>query len=211
MRRTTASAVRVPDSQAPPTVPHAVSCAASPAKNTRLRIGSVRMRRAPCQPGARARDRALDPLLLAPLRHLGAAERLLHAGAEHAAQPFHGELDHRLVALRGEIAAELSADRDRRQRRAADIGGQRAGARTRRLLEHHVVARQAERIARKFQRDVIEAAEPELLHCVLMALRQTAVELDAIEHHVGGRRDDADSGRRSRPWWSTIPPWCRGR
>ena len=61
--------------------------------------------------------------------------------------------DRHVVLEKGQVAwtgtsAELAADRNRRQRCAANVGGQRAGARTRRLLEHHVIARQAERIAR---------------------------------------------------------------
>ncbi len=139
----------------------------------------------------RRRDRALRPGLLAPLRRLRAPHRLLHVGAEQPAEPFHRELDHRLVALLGEIAAELAADRNHRQRRAADIGEQRSGARAGRFLEHQIVALQAERIAGQLQRDVIEAAELELFQRILLALGQTAVELDAVQHRVGRRGDDA--------------------
>src|SRR5215510_5425165 len=53
--RNIASAARSPDSQAPPTVPHSVSCAASPAKYRRL-SGSIRMRRADCPPGDAAEN-----------------------------------------------------------------------------------------------------------------------------------------------------------
>ena len=53
-RCNTASAARSPDSQAPPTVPHKVSCTASPANQTASCTGSIRMRRAPCPPGAAA-------------------------------------------------------------------------------------------------------------------------------------------------------------
>src|SRR6266511_4750495 len=49
--RTTASAARSPDSQAPPTVPQSVSCAASPAKKMRLLSGSIRILRDGCPPG----------------------------------------------------------------------------------------------------------------------------------------------------------------
>src|SRR6185503_18672240 len=42
-----ASAARSPDSHAPPTVPHSVSCPASPAKNSRSRTGSIRILRPP--------------------------------------------------------------------------------------------------------------------------------------------------------------------
>src|SRR5215831_19674773 len=49
----TASAARSPDSQAPPTVPHSVSCTASPAKYMRL-SGSIRTRRADWPLGAAA-------------------------------------------------------------------------------------------------------------------------------------------------------------
>src|SRR5262245_4051238 len=48
--RSTASAARSPDSHAPPTVPHSVSCTASPAKYMRL-SGSIRTRRADWPPG----------------------------------------------------------------------------------------------------------------------------------------------------------------
>ena len=50
------------------------------------------------------------------------------------------------------------------------------------LLEHQIVALQAERIAGELQRDVIEAAELELLQRILLALGQAAVELDAVQH-----------------------------
>src|ERR1700692_3267596 len=56
MRRNTASAARSPDSQAPPTVPHNVSCAASPANQTAFCTGSISTRRAPCQPGVAAEN-----------------------------------------------------------------------------------------------------------------------------------------------------------
>src|SRR5271155_3907661 len=49
--RNAASAARSPLSQAPSTVPHKVSCVASPARN-RLPRGSVRILREPCPPGA---------------------------------------------------------------------------------------------------------------------------------------------------------------
>ena len=88
-RRNTASAARAPDSQAPPTVPHSVSCTASPAKNTRLRIGSIRMRRAPCPPGDAAENAPSVHGLLVPLRRLRAPHRLLDVGAEQAGEPFH--------------------------------------------------------------------------------------------------------------------------
>src|SRR6266704_2898633 len=47
----TASAARSPASQAPPTVPHKVSCAASPANHRRSRSGSASALRAHCPPG----------------------------------------------------------------------------------------------------------------------------------------------------------------
>src|SRR5262245_34774828 len=50
----TESAARSPDSQAPPTVPHSVSCVASPARKMRPEIGSVRILREGCAPGAAA-------------------------------------------------------------------------------------------------------------------------------------------------------------
>src|SRR5262249_60007330 len=50
----TASAARSPDSQAPPTVPQSVSCAASPARKMRLPSGSMMILRADCAPGAAA-------------------------------------------------------------------------------------------------------------------------------------------------------------
>ena len=43
-----------PESQAPPTVPHSVSCAASPANHTAFCSGSISTRRAPWPPGAAA-------------------------------------------------------------------------------------------------------------------------------------------------------------
>src|SRR6266704_2383482 len=45
-----ASAARSPASQAPPTVPHKVSCAASPANQRRSRSGSASALRAHCPP-----------------------------------------------------------------------------------------------------------------------------------------------------------------
>src|SRR4030095_2817304 len=51
-RRNTASAARSPDSQAPPTVPHRVSWAASPAKEIRLLIGFLIILRARAGLGA---------------------------------------------------------------------------------------------------------------------------------------------------------------
>src|SRR5262249_33438260 len=53
MRRTAASARRSPLSQAPSTVPHNVSCVASPAKNTLL-AGSLNVFRNGCAPGGAA-------------------------------------------------------------------------------------------------------------------------------------------------------------
>src|SRR4029450_841112 len=50
MRRSAASAARSPLSQAPSTVPHNVSCVASPAKNTLL-TGSLNTFRNGCAPG----------------------------------------------------------------------------------------------------------------------------------------------------------------
>src|ERR1700733_14690250 len=54
IRRNTASAARSPDSQAPPTVPHNVSCAASPAYQTLLVTRSINCRRANWLPGTAA-------------------------------------------------------------------------------------------------------------------------------------------------------------
>ena len=54
IRRSTASAARSPDSQAPPTVPHNVSCAASPANQIVSFTGSIMMRRASWAPGTAA-------------------------------------------------------------------------------------------------------------------------------------------------------------
>src|SRR5580704_7291500 len=51
---TAASAARSPDSQAPPTVPQSVSCAASPANQMRSLTDSISTRRAGCPPGAAA-------------------------------------------------------------------------------------------------------------------------------------------------------------
>src|SRR5437899_12650355 len=51
-----ASAARSPSSQAPPTVPHTVSCAASPANQRRSRSGSASAMRAHCPPGAPAEN-----------------------------------------------------------------------------------------------------------------------------------------------------------
>ena len=56
-------------------------------------------------------------------------------------EPLHRELDHRRFALAGKRAPERPCDLDHRQRRAADIGEQRGGARARRFLEHQIVAR----------------------------------------------------------------------
>src|SRR6266567_7716121 len=49
-----ASAARSPASQAPPTVPHKVSCTASPANQSRSRSGSDKALRAHWPPGAAA-------------------------------------------------------------------------------------------------------------------------------------------------------------
>src|SRR5436190_8749369 len=54
--RSAASAARSPDSQAPPTVPHSVSCTASPAKKRRSRTGSISALRPGCPPGAAAEN-----------------------------------------------------------------------------------------------------------------------------------------------------------
>src|SRR5579862_9460786 len=54
MRRSTASAARSPDSQAPPTVPHSVSWAASPANQIVSPTGSIMTRRASWAPGTAA-------------------------------------------------------------------------------------------------------------------------------------------------------------
>ena len=53
-RRSTASAARSPDSQAPPTVPHSVSWTASPANHTASRTGSASTARAAWPPGTAA-------------------------------------------------------------------------------------------------------------------------------------------------------------
>src|SRR6185312_5376692 len=49
-------AARSPDSHAPPTVPHRVSCAASPANHIRPLTASIIVRRADCAPGAAAEN-----------------------------------------------------------------------------------------------------------------------------------------------------------
>ena len=54
--RSAASAARSPDSQAPPTVPHSVSCTASPAKNSRSRTGSISTLRPGWPPSAAAEN-----------------------------------------------------------------------------------------------------------------------------------------------------------
>ena len=64
-------------------------------------------------------------------------------------------------------------------------GKQRRRAWTGRLLEHHVVALQTERIARQIERDVVEAAELERGQRIELPLRQTLVEFD-----LGIRRVD---------------------
>src|SRR6266700_7838438 len=51
-----ASAARSPASQAPPIVPHNVSCTASPANQRRLRSGSASTLRADWPPGAAAEN-----------------------------------------------------------------------------------------------------------------------------------------------------------
>ena len=133
----------------------------------------------------RRRECAERPGILLPLRRLRALQRLLHAGAKHTAQRFHGKLGHRLVALLGEVAAKFASDLDHRKRRASDIGKQTCGAQPRRFLDHQIVALQAERIALELQRDVVEAAELEPFERVLVALGQAAVELHAVQYRVG--------------------------
>ena len=115
--RSAASAARSPLSQAPSTVPHSVSWVASPAKNMQP-TGSVRIFRDGCAAGRGHRHRAERERRRIP----AGRARFLHRGrgiaAEQFGQPFHGEGDHRLFALRGEIAAERARDIDRAQRRS---------------------------------------------------------------------------------------------
>ena len=60
------------------------------------------------------------------------------------------------------------------------------------LFEHHVVALQAERIARYFQRDVVAAAELQSSQGVEHAPVQRRRELDfAAGENVGGSGEDA--------------------
>src|SRR6266516_4146505 len=76
----TASPARSPASQAPPTVPHKVSCTASPANQRRSRSGS-------------------DSALRAP-------DRLLHLGTIEAGEPVERKRHHCRPSLRGETGPE---------------------------------------------------------------------------------------------------------
>ena len=137
--RSAASAARSPDSQAPPTVPHSVSCMASPAKNSRSRTGSISTLRPPCPFGAARRECAERERLAVPVRRVRLADRLLHVRAEEVGEPAGREIHHRGLALRGKLAAELAGDFDHAERRAGHVRKQRRGARATWLLENQIV------------------------------------------------------------------------
>src|SRR6266571_3413784 len=71
-----ASAARSPASQAPPTVPHKVSCAASPANQRRSRSGSASALRAHCPPGGEAEAAGRRLGLQVPVVHASNASEI---------------------------------------------------------------------------------------------------------------------------------------
>ena len=190
-RRKTASAARSPDSHAPPTVPHKVSCAASPANHTVFCSGSIRMRRAPWPPGAAAEKAPSVRGSWIPARSLGALDRLFHIVAVELGQPIRREIDHGSLAIGGELAAETAADFDQAKVRARNIGENGRCARTGRFLEHQFVSLEAEGIAGEFKRNVVVAAEREFAERVSLSLGKLGRELDGAGcKNVGRYRDD---------------------
>ena len=210
MRRSAASAARSPDSQAPPTVPHMVSCTASPARTDAVaRPAPSGCLRASAPPGAAADDRAEHPWLVVPARDVRALRSPSSRRCRTArpATRARNRPSRRRPWPRGR--GRTAADLDHVHSGVPDtLAEQRRGARPGRLLEHQIVALQIERIARQLQRDVIEAAERELAERVEMALAAgrgsnlillgASTPVDAVT--IAVRRDEpALGGRRARP------------
>ena len=125
---------------------------APPRRRTRCRppSGSISTLRASALAGRGGRHGAEHPGLVVPARGVAALDRALDVGAEQRRQPVAREVDHRGLALaRPARGRNLPPTSTSAERRARHIGEQRGGARAGRLLEHQVVALQAERIARQ--------------------------------------------------------------
>ena len=139
---------RSPDSQAPPTVPNSVSCAASPAKKMRSRIGSIRMRREGWRRAPPPRKRPSRKASI-QLRRLAALNGLPHIGTKQAFHPLDREGGHLLAALGRKLAAERARDIDIDKRRPETLASKRRCV-CRRLLEHQIVALRARTDCREF-------------------------------------------------------------
>ena len=169
-RCSTASAARSPDSQAPPTVPHNVSCTASPANQTAFCTGSISDAARALPARRRRRKRAKRQRLVVPARGVRALDRLLHVRAVKAREPVGGEIDHRGFAVRREFAAEFPATSIRQSCVPETLARIAAVCASAGLLEHEIVALEPERIAGEFERDVIVAAERKLAERFELAL-----------------------------------------
>jgi hypothetical protein len=129
-----------------------------------------------------------------------ALDRLADVGAVETGQPTERKIEHRGVALGGQIAPEAACHIHDAERRARRVGEQRRRAGAVGFFEHHFVRSQPERIVGQFQRHMVVAAELELGGGVELAFRQIGVELDlAGRKHIGGDRHDGGAGRQHAP------------
>ena len=141
--------------------------------------------------GARRRHGAEHVRLLVPARDVAARDCVCDAGAEQRRQPLAREIEHGRLALGRQLAAESARHLDQMQVAAGYSAEQRRGARARRLLEHQIVALQIERIARHQQRDMVVAAEREIVRGLEHVARQVRLEFDSVGgQHIGRSRHD---------------------
>ena len=203
IRRSAASAARSPLSQAPSIVPHSVSWVASPARYMQP-IGSVRIFREACAPGAAATSRP------AQRAARSSASRLI------SLRPRRPRCRTALSAIPPRTppspARPAPTDRGRTSPRHRSctamnrhIGIQQRGPRRIALLDDDVVAGQAERIARHLQRDAVVTAETQFGGGIERALGNIGREFDvARSQHIARYRDDG--GARGDLAGQVFPP-----
>ena len=100
--------------------------------------------------------------LLCPTRRVRALDGPPQVRAEDPGKPVDCKGRHGGFALLGETRGQLAGDLNHADPRARNIGQQGCGVRVSRFLEYVGVALDPERIAGKFDRDVLVTAEPEL-------------------------------------------------